>query len=166
MLEVLAWEQCECTGLGTLFVEKLGPDFGNSPYYGEIGIKTALCWGEVRCSHLRQSGSVHGGIGVRGVRSAVGPDHWGAITFTGVADKLVVAHLVAIAAFDVFVRVGFLGARHGFSGCTIGRGAISEGLAGTTQFIEFGLDSSDATFVVSFDIFEGGKEVGFGFIRG
>jgi hypothetical protein len=59
---------------------------------------------------LSHSGHVHDGVGARGVRGAIVGDHGSPVAFPGVANKLVVTHLVAIAALDVLVRVGFLGA--------------------------------------------------------
>jgi len=88
-----------------------------------------------RCSSLSHSGHVHGGVGARGVRGAVVGDHGGPVAFSGVADELVVAHLVAVATFDIFVGVGLLGAGRGLVGVLAGGGAVAGGLAVAAELI-------------------------------
>jgi hypothetical protein len=46
----------------------------------------------------------------------------------GVADELVVTHLVAVATFDIFVGIGLLGAGRGLVGVLAGGGAVAGGL--------------------------------------
>ncbi len=115
------------------------------------------------CSCLSHSGHVHDGVGARGVRGAVVANHGGAVVFPGVADKLVVAYLVAVAALDVLVRVGFPGAGYGLVAGSIGGGLVAVGFAGALKFIQLGFDGGNTAFVVGFDIFKSGEEVGFGF---
>jgi hypothetical protein len=164
--------QCECTGLVTLFMEKPEPDFDSTPYYRVIGIQPAPGREQrpggvlQRCSCLSHSRHVHDGIGARGVRGAVVANNGGAIAFPGVADELVVAHLVAVAALDLLVRVGFPGARQGLVGGSIGGGPVAIGLARASKFIQLGFDGGNTAFVVGFDIFKSGEEVGFRFFVG
>ena len=119
-----------------------------------------------RCSSLSHSGHVHGGVGARGVRGAVVGDQGGPVAFSGVADELVVAHLVAVATFHIFVGVGFLGAGRGLVGVLVGGGAVAGGLTIAAELIEFEFDGGNTIFIFGFDIFKSGEEVGFVILGG
>ncbi len=108
-------------------------------------------------SHSRH---VHG-VGTRGVRGAVFGDHGGAIAFPGMANELVVTHLVAVAALDVFVGVGLSGAGRRLVGVLVGGGPVAGGLTVAAELIELCFDGGNTAFVFGFDIFKGGKEIGF-----
>ena len=110
---------------------------------------------------MSRSGHVHDGVGARGVRGAVVGDHGGPVAFPGVADELVVAHLVAVAALDVLVGVRLPGAGRGLAGTFVGGGPVAGGLAVAAEFIKFGFDGGNPAFVFGFDIFEGGEEISF-----
>jgi hypothetical protein len=114
-----------------------------------------------RCSSLSHSGHVHGGVGARGVRSAVVGNHGSPVAFPGVADELVVTHLVAVAALDVLVGVGLFGAGRGLAGVLVGGGPVAVGLTVAAELIELSFDGCNTAFVFGFDTFQSGEEAGF-----
>jgi hypothetical protein len=166
VLEVLA-VQCECKGLITLVTEKPEPDLIIPHMIRGLIYDLPRAWRGARggilqrCSSLSHSGHVHGGVGARGVRCAVVGDHGSPIAFSGVADELVVAHLVAVATFDIFVGVGLLGAGRGLVGVLAGRGAVAGGLAVAAELIKLKFDGGNTILVFGFDVFEGGEKISF-----
>ncbi len=78
------------------------------------------------------------------------------------------AHLVAVAAFDVFVGVGLPGVGRGFVGGLVGGGSVAGagGLTVAAELVELCFDGGNTAFVVGFGIFKSGKEVSFGFVSG
>ncbi len=110
---------------------------------------------------MSHSGHVHGGVGARGVRGAVVGNHGSPVALSGVADELVVAHLVAVATFDIFVGVGLLGAGRGLVGVLAGRGAVAGGLAVAAELNKLKFDGGNTIFVFGFHVFEGGEKISF-----